>query len=473
MNSFNADAALRKGLFDFLLPKLENYYGDSKAIPISSNWPIPAIKDFVQAISFDHSNQAEDVLNHVLKGMTEYAVHTSHPNYFGLFNPRSNFVSVLADLITATFNPQLAAWSHAPFANEVENYVIHEFGRKFGYNADLIDGTFCAGGAESNLTALICALNRLFPSFNETGIHGIEKQPVIYASTESHHSIIKAARVTGMGAKAVRAIPVNKHLQLDTDQLKEQICVDREKGFVPIMLIGTAGTTGAGAMDDLKSMHKIATNENLWFHVDAAYGGALAISEKYKAYLSGIELSDSITLDLHKWFSVPMGASLFLTSDKNILHQSFQVQTNYMPDEVDPNRVTDPYVHSIQWSRRFIGLKIFLPLAMHNWSGYEQIIDKQIEMGFHFKDLLNKGGWKILNDSPLPIICFSRKDFKSGKGITQLVNEINESGKAWISEYVINGQPAVRVCLTNYLTGMVELNEFIQLIGKYCELPTG
>lgn len=178
------------------------------------------------------------------------------------------------------------------------------------------------------------------------------------------------------------------------------------------MIIGTAGTTGAGAIDDLKELGVISKQYNLWFHVDAAYGGAIVVNPKYLEWAKGIENSDSITVDIHKWFSVPMGASLFLTRPKNILHQTFNVSTNYMPEDGDPNKVIDQYVHSIQWSRRFIGLKIYLPLAVYGWKGFDKAILHQVEIGNQLRDLLEENGWEIKNDSKFPIVCFSHSSLE-------------------------------------------------------------
>ena len=444
---------------------LEDYLAKTKELKVAGEWDIEEVKEYAKCLTFDQANELDQVINHVTNGLRNYAVHTPHPNYFGLFNPRSNFASILADLITATYNPQLAAWSHAPFANEIERRVIDEFGKKIGYS-DPVDGTFCSGGAEANLTALLCALNQTFPNFNQTGIQGITVQPLIYCSSESHHSIEKAAKITGLGAQSVKYIPVQAHLQMDLDALRQQIEVDLQRGLFPLMIVGTAGTTGAGAIDDLEALHKIAQDRNIWFHVDAAYGGAIVVSQKYRSQVAGIELGDSLTIDLHKWFSVPMGASLLLTKDRNILHQSFAVKTAYMPKDGDTNMVIDPYVHSVQWSRRFIGLKIFLPLAVHGWEGYEQIINRQIELGQYLKTMLLDKGWSLANCTPLPILCFTRTEYKSDE-IIHLVNKINASGKAWLSVYPVQGVKTARVCITNYLTGEEELSMLIDLLNQY------
>jgi len=466
--NFNLDQQSRKELFDVLLPLLEDYYAFTKTKTVSANWDIQEIRALVQQTNFQQPASAISVINQVVKGLDKYAVHTPHPNYFGLFNPRTSFTSILADLIVATFNPQLAAWSHAPYASEIETYIIQEFGKKFGYKKSEIDGTFCTGGAESNLTAIICALNQSIPNFSESGLVGISKIPIIYCSSESHHSIIKAAKITGLGSQSVRSIPVNSSLGINVEALRATIIKDRQEGYQPLMIVGTAGTTGAGGIDDLTTIHQIAKDEQLWYHVDAAYGGAVVLSEKYKSVLAGIELSDSITLDLHKWLSIPMGASLFLTNHKNILHQSFSIKTKYMPEDGDPNQIVDPYVHSIQWSRRFIGLKMYLPLAIHGWEGFEQVINHQIEMGVQLKNGLLDRGWEIKNNSPLPIVCFSRKGFH-GEEIIKLVDAVNESGKAWVSVYPIHQQSTARACITNYATGQQEVEELITVLSENLE----
>jgi glutamate/tyrosine decarboxylase-like PLP-dependent enzyme len=211
-------------------------------------------------------------------------------------------------------------------------------------------------------------------------------------------------------------------------------------------------------------LHKIAKEENLWFHVDAVNGGGAFISSKYQSCLVGIEMSDSNTHDLHKWFSVPMGTSLFLSRHKQILHRSFAIKTHYMTDDGDPNLIVDPYLHSIQWSRRFIGLKIYLPLAIHGWKGYEKVIDNQVQLGITLKKMLMEKGWEIMNHSPLPIICFSRKEYKTNE-MHHIVDTINSSGKMWLSVYPIHGKGTGRICITNYATGITELYECIDLLS--------
>jgi len=462
MLDLNLTAQERKKLLSLLIAQLASVYAHPTRLPVSQKLNEEEIRSFARQLRFDQARDPEEVLLKILEGMKKYAVHTPHTGYFGLFNPRPGFLSALADYITAVFNPQLAAWSHAPFANEAERHVIFEFGKKMGYPASQIDGTFCTGGAESNLTAILCALQRCFPAFSEKGIRSLSKHPLIYCSSESHHSIAKAAKITGLGHGAVRSIPVKEDLTMDLKALQQALENDRRGGHLPFMLIGTAGTTGAGAIDALPALAGLARKYDLWFHVDAAYGGAIAISSKHRKLVEGIEQSDSVTLDIHKWFSVPMAASLFLTSNKNILHRTFDIKTAYMPTDGYPETIIDPYVHSIQWSRRFTGLKIYLPLAVHGWEGFEEVINHQMELGTELRKLLQQEGWQIKNRTALPVICFSNPDIlQNNAKVKKLAERIVHSGKSWISTYPINGKLTLRACITNYATTNDDLKNLI------------
>ncbi|MEO1652962.1 MAG: pyridoxal-dependent decarboxylase, partial [Bacteroidota bacterium] len=428
--NFNADYSERKALLAQAVQALEAFYSDTESLKVSADWNPKEIRQYIARYQFDSPQASEQVLKDVLEGLKAYAVHTPHPLYFGLFNPRAGFSAALADFITAVYNPQMAAWSHAPYANEVENYLGQKFGEKMGYTPGKIDGTFCSGGAESNITALLCALNFHFPAYREEGLQGIKEKPIIYCSAEAHHSVLRAAMVAGLGKKAVVEIPTNAQLQMDTKVLEQQMEADLAQGKYPFMLAATAGTTGLGAIDNLGQCAAISQRYHLWFHVDAAYGGALVLAEEYRSLFAGIEQSHSITIDLHKWFSVPMAASLFLTSQPEILSQTFGLYTEYMPRRGTLNGVVDPYTHSIQWSRRFIGLKMYLPLAIYGWKGFEEMILHQMEMGDRLRELLEKEGWIIQNETPLPIVCFDHPDLTE-EDILKMNQIITAEGQAW------------------------------------------
>lgn len=465
--NFDLTPTRRQELIQFVQKRLENFYAHTADFNISPKINPTEIIDFVRQFDLKKPPSPEAALEAVMNGLEQYQVHITHPKYFGLFNPRANFASILADWISATYNPQMAAWSHAPYAAEVENYLVQEIGQKFGYSAENCDGTFCSGGAEANMTAVICAVNRHFPDFVEKGWIGIQKRPLIYCSAEAHHSVDKAAKCVGLGTNSVIHIPVDADFKIDTAVLTRQLAMDLQAGHHPFMIVGTAGTTGLGAIDQLDLLASIAQKYNLWFHVDAAYGGAVTLHPEYKQWIIGIEKSDSITFDVHKWLSVPMAASLLLTPHKDILHLAFRINNNYMPTDSGVHQIVDPYEHSIQWSRRFIGLKLYLSLLFFGWEGYIQMIEHQVNMGQLLTKKLQESGWLIQSKSNLPIICFTHPDqLDNANFALSMYGKIVQSGQAWLSVYPVNGQPTIRACVTNYATTETDIIALVNLLNE-------
>ena len=168
---------------------LESYYADIEKLKVSPKLDHQQIVELASKYDFSSSVSGREALDHVMNGIKKYGVQVSHPMYFGLFNPRPNFASMMADMIIATLNPQIAAWSHSPFAAECENYLVQAFGKKFGFPENTIDGVFCGGGAEANHTAVLCAINHHLPDYAKEGLQNSSQELVIYCSKESHHSI--------------------------------------------------------------------------------------------------------------------------------------------------------------------------------------------------------------------------------------------------------------------------------------------
>jgi glutamate/tyrosine decarboxylase-like PLP-dependent enzyme len=406
----------------------------------------------------------------VADGLWQNQVHTPHPRYFGLFNPTPTVPGVAADTLVAAFNPQLAAWAHSPFAVEVERHLIRSLGERVGHMpATHVDGTFTSGGAEANHTAVLAALTHAFPEFARAGVRGLAGRPVFYASAESHHSLLKAARVCGLGSEALRVVPVDGALRLDPAALAELIRRDRAAGELPFLVVATAGTTNAGVIDPLPEVAEIAAAEGLWYHVDAAWGGAAALVPELRPLLAGIEAADSFTFDAHKWLSVPMAAGLFVTRHPEILERTFRIETAYMPKEAQGLDVVDPHMRSLQWSRRFIGLKVFLSLLVAGWEGYAAALRHQTAMGELLHRELAAEGWEILNGTQLPVVCFVPvgADASEDAMVTAIAREVVASGEAWISTTRLGGErTALRACITSYRTAPDDVRALVRALGE-------
>jgi len=422
----------------------------------------------LSAFDFNRGFEPLEVLDFAVENLRAFQVHTPHPRYFGLFNPAPTAMGIAADALVAAFNPQLAAWSHSPFAAEVERHLIVAFAERFGYKAETADGTFCSGGAEANHTALLCALMEKFPQFAEKGLRGIDRQPVFYVSSQSHHSFTKAARFCGLGTNSIREIKADARFRLNAEDLAIQIEIDRRNNFVPFFVVATAGTTNGGTIDDLIAVGEVARRENLWFHADAAWGGAAVFVPELREFFRGIEHSDSITFDAHKWLSVPMGAGIFLTRHDRILGEACRVTTEYMPRDASDFGVADPFTHSMQWSRRFTGLKVFLSLAVAGWEGYESVIRRQTAMGNLLREELEKSDWEIVNQTPLPVVCFRDRNFPDANEeayLKAVADEIVSSGEAWISATRLSPtSPVLRACITNYRTRETDVEHLVTIL---------
>ncbi|HKC25833.1 MAG TPA: pyridoxal-dependent decarboxylase [Thermoanaerobaculia bacterium] len=444
------DAGERERLFARLVREIERAIEEIPKGRVTPEATVAEVRDFVAGFDFASPLEPEDALDRAVRGLTAYQTHTPHPGYWGLFNPAPTTMGIAADALVAAFNPQLAVWAHSPFAVEVERRLVRELGTRFGWREDEADGAFTTGGSEANHTALLTALAAAFPETSRSGVRALAGEPRLYVSAEAHHSFQKAARASGLGTDAVRHVPVDGELRMLPSALASAIAEDRAAGRLPFLVVATAGTTNAGAVDPLPTIADVAERERLWLHADAAWGGAAALAPSLAPLLDGIQRADSITFDAHKFLSVPMGAGLYLTRRRGILEKTFRVEAPYVPPKPEGVEVLDAYERTLQWSRRFIGLKLFLSLAVAGWDGYARAIERQTEVGALLRERLRRTGWRIANATPLPIVCFDDPRLDEA-ALVRVAAEVVGSGLSWISTTRIGGGRLVlRACVTNY-----------------------
>jgi glutamate/tyrosine decarboxylase-like PLP-dependent enzyme len=394
-------------------------------------------------LDFAAARDTEEVLRWIIERMEEGVVHVNHPRYFGLFNPTPTFPAQCADRIAASFNAQLATATTSPFPVALEYHVIRAFARRAGM-PDGASGHFTTGGSECNATALICALTNANPEFAQEGVAAFSGRPTMYVSRDAHLAWLKIAHQTGIGRGAVRLIDTDGTGRMDAGALAGRIAADRDAGCVPIMIAATAGTTGAGMVDPLSECNEIAESCGAWFHVDAAWGGALLASDRLRCILAGIERADSITIDAHKWLATTMGCGMFLTAHPAALSAAFNVFMDCMPSNAP---ALDPYVTTIQWSRRFLGLRLFMGLASAGWRGYAEHLDHAIRLSQLLSRELERHGWTQVNQSPMAVICMLPP--KGATDARSIAQNIVAGGTAWVSAIEFEGQVVIRACLTS------------------------
>lgn len=410
---------------------------------------VPASPVAPARFAWENANDPHEVLEEAFRATERGVVPVDHPRYFGLFNPAPAALAVLADTIVSALNPQLATRSHAPWPVAAEEELLRDLGTRFGWPREQALGTFTGGGGEANLTALLLALHRAFPAVAAKGVRAIPSDPRVYVSAEGHATVTRAARVAGLGAESVCAVPSDAHSRIKVPALREAIAKDRAEGRCPFLIVGTAGTTSAGAIDPLAELATVAARAGCWFHVDAAWGGLAALVPELAGSLAGVESADSITFDPHKVLAAPMGTGALLVRHAGALEQVFADRSGYMPREGSG----DPYARGLAWSRRFVGLRVLLPLAAAGWEGYAVSLRRQVALADRLREGLRARGWHLVNETPLPVVCFVDAARRDGKFLDSVARALAAEGSGWLSvPRFANGGRALRACVNNHRT---------------------
>ncbi|HUR15897.1 MAG TPA: aminotransferase class V-fold PLP-dependent enzyme [Candidatus Limnocylindrales bacterium] len=455
-----------------LAAAIDRYDAEIDSSRVAPNVAPAEIRAHLSAYTFEDAIPLPDLVDQVASMLHQWSLHVTHPRYFGLFNPTVRRAGVFADALAALYNPQLAAWPHAPIANEIERHVLARFMRAFGLDPETGIANFTTGGQEANQTAVTVALTRAFEAYGERGVGALDGPPVLYVSGEAHHSFVKIAHQSGIGRASVRHVRVDAQLRMDVDDLRRQLDEDKARGAIPFLIVATAGTTAAGAIDPIPELAAIAAEHRLWLHVDAAWGGAAIVAPSLRHHLAGIELADSITCDAHKWMSVPVGAGMFFCRHREPTLQAFRVEaSSYVPAAVPDT--FDPYVSSIQWSRRFIGLKLFMVLAELGWDGLGELVAEQARTADLLRSLLAERGWRIVTDSPLAVVCFTHPDLESGAvTVGAVVDRLVAGGRAWISHVrLAESAVALRACITSHRTTRQDLDVLLDELDRAITPP--
>ena len=426
--------------------------------PVAPRIDVPALRAALAGWDFAAPRPLQEALDWSIAQLEAGIVQITHPRYFGLFNPAPTFPAQCADRIAAAFNPQLATATTSPAAIEIEAHVIRAVAARLGL-ADAT-GHFTTGGSEANATALLCALTRAHSGFVQDGARAFAGRPVFYASRECHLAWVKIAVQVGLGRASARLVPTDGSGRMDPAALQAAIDQDRATGAIPVMIVATAGTTNAGMIDPLGACADIAAREAAWFHVDAAWGGAAAASDRLRPVLAGIERADSITLDAHKWLATTMGCGMLLTRHAAVLSEAFAVSTTFMPSFT---LALDPYVTTLQWSRRFVGLRLFLALAAAGWSGYAAHVERAVDLVDRLRAGLLAEGWRVLNQSPLAVLVMQPPG--GAAAVRPLVARVVASGQAWISAATFEGEDVVRACVTHGETTAADVDALIEALA--------
>ncbi|MEX0771342.1 MAG: aminotransferase class I/II-fold pyridoxal phosphate-dependent enzyme [Balneolaceae bacterium] len=421
----------------------------------------------------EHSVPAEEILEELEEKLFPFCCHVNHPGYFGFITSTPTPVGILGDFICSALNQNLGLYTIGPGAVTLERRAVRWLSDLVGYN-EQAGGHLTSGGTMANLEGIKLARDRV--SDNKVQHEGIRNQWAVYVSEERHVSIDKAVDIIGVGRDALRKIPTNNKFQINIEALEEAIAADRNQGIKPMCVIGLAGTTNTGAIDPLKTLKKIAEREEVWFHVDAAYGGGMLLSNKWPGLLEGIELADSITIDPHKWFFAPLDAGAILVKDRTQLTRSFGMEPAYLIDEMDHEKARfDYYVHSLEQSRRFRGLKVWMSFKRYGSKEIGRWIDSNVEQTLHLYSLCKEHpNFEPATYPPMSAICIRYQSTDLGEEHSkrlhrEVARRVEENGNYWITTTHLKGKSWFRINPVNFRTRIEHMEGLLSELQHECE----
>src|SRR5271167_491488 len=400
-----------------------------------------------------------------LAGLHDVIEHSRAKNgrFFGYVLGSGEPVGAVADLLASVLNQNVTAWRSGPAAATIERTVVGWLAQAIGCSG--FRGSLTGGGSSANLMALAMAREVKMPA-NEAGVRGAA-QGVVYASEEVHMSIPKSVALLGIGRNNLRLIPTDGNFRLIPQQLEQAIQRDKEAGKVPIAVIASAGTVNTGAIDPLPEISAIAHGHGLWMHVDGAYGALAAIAAPGK--FTGVELADSLSLDPHKWLYQSLDCGCLLFRDGKAAQAAFAHTGDYAKALTnDPVEGFAFFEESLELSRRFRALRLWLSLRYHGLQAFRDAIQKDLDLAQRLADAIAKQpGLELLAPVELSAVCFRCAGIKSlsedelNRQNAGILKRVVQRGHVYLSNATLRGKFCLRACIVNHRTTTEDVDSVI------------
>jgi glutamate/tyrosine decarboxylase-like PLP-dependent enzyme len=404
--------------------------------------------------------------------------HNGHPRMFGYVQAPGTPIAAIADLLASTLNANLTAWRSAPAAVEVERLTINWIKQILGMEA-AATGLFVSGGSMANLAALAAACrSKVTVDLTGNGLQSFSKTLRLYASTETHHSVAKAAGLLGIGRNNVRLIPVDDRFRVSIEHLVASIEADLRNGYLPFCVVANAGTVNTGAFDPLQEVNAVARQFNLWMHVDASYGGFAVLAQSAKPLFALLSEVDSVALDPHKWLYLPVDCGCVLYRNPEAARAAFAYDAEYT--RVFEQRQDEAFAFwdfGPELSRRFRALKVWMTLGCVGLRSLGEMIEKDLACARHLEQLVHASDdFEMLAPVELSIFCFryipkpfrfalANADEGGQHRINTELDALNErllvalqrDGSSYLSNTRVNDRFSLRGCVMNYRTTLRDM----------------
>ncbi len=452
------------------------YAGRLDSIPVASNATPHQIEELFNEPFPEEGSPADAIIERVKLDVIAHAMNVPSPRYYGQFNPTPLPIGVWADALASSLNQNAGAWRNGPTSAIIEARVIRWLCELVGYDQASF-GTLASGGTEANLIALKCARDKIHAGATERGVRSAPGDLTVYASEQAHFSIERSLDILGLGRGSLRKIETDDGFHIRPDALRKRIHEDRESGSIPCCVVGIAGTTSTGVIDGLPELAEIARENNCWYHIDAAYGGTMAFSEKHRAKLLGIKLADSITFDPHKWMFVPFACGAVLVREGGgVLRDGFDITPEYLNEDRGGADVEfDFFRYGQLGTRRFNSLKLWMAIKFMGRAGYARVIEHQIELTEYLASRIEAlEDFETVGRVETAVCCFrfrpeeitSMESSEQDRLQQRLQQEIEKSGEAWITTTVLKGRRVLRANINSFLTERRHIDDLIELLER-------
>ncbi len=423
-------------------------------------------------LSICEKGVTEEELMDSIKQVFKYSVHTNSPLFLNQMWGSVQLPALIGDFLTTLLNTSMYTYEVAPLMTLIEKECIKMLCSYVWSNNDTGDGIFTPGGSISNIEAMVLARNTKFPKSRSAGISQANSFS-IFISDQAHYSFKKGASFLGFGLESIVEIATNNKGKVDVSALRTAVEREKHKGRIPMMLVGVAGTTMTGNYDDLMSLAAVAKEHDMWFHVDAVYGGSLLFSQKNYGKLKGICEADSVSWNLHKIMDIPLVCATLLTKRKGILHNSFAMDADYLFH--DDFEDYDLGQKSLQCGRRVDAIKLWLAWKYEGTDGFENRVNLLVERTQQFADKIKqRQGFELYCEPESTIVCFEYVPYPMNTSTKAELNKhirtkLFEEGKILLNYAVANGKIVLRCVITNTEFSEKDMNfilKEIERIGK-------
>ena len=436
---------------------ITDYLGHLRDRPVYRQMSSRKIRDWLDPALPTKGIDLDSLLRVFREDIIPFSRQNAHPRMFGYVQSPGTPIAAFADLLASTLNANLTVWRSAPAPVELERLTIDWIRQILGFNAEA-GGLFVSGGSMANLAALAAARQAKDDSSGRLRM---------YASSETHFSVAKAAALLGIGRENVREVAVDDHFKIRVDGLVAKITADLEAGYVPFCIVANAGTVNTGAVDPLAEIREIADRFQLWMHVDGSYGAFAILAESVRKVFGGIERANSIALDPHKWLYLPVDVGCVIYRAPEIVRATFAHEAEYtrmFGEEADEAFVCWDYGPEL--SRRFLALKVWMLLKGVGLDRLSDAIESNLACARHLESMVQASDdFEMIAPVELSIFCFRHVPRRLRDQSPSVIDAFNEGllvalqrdGSSYLSNATLGGRFALRGCVLNYRTTLRDM----------------